>query len=575
MAQRPSRKTKEAAAIYMEILSHKLVNESKIDDDNISIDSFPELPNVKKTEQRENELKAQAKSTKDDTKEKPKIVSGEIENDNKSLSTLVEDTDITLKHLKVKSTSSGLPLKKNVEKADKSKLRKSNNEDTTSEDTKLTKVAVTSQSKEKSPEPTRTVEPLVDQIIKSDGKLMCKKQPEAKKMATIPRKKKLTRSKVLRTQKNESTAEKSVDATKAVALTTKNDLKTKNDGVSSSDSDHSTTSDVIFENLPVKQEISKGNKDESDGNLDTDDNSHHFYIPQKPTKHNFPKLQPGGNLQKTKSENKTAPKTSKSSDRLLETDDFKYKIPSSPSASSSSSAKLYKRQTQKQKIRPPESVTPIYVSDFPKKSEPAKLVEAPVFHPTDQEFQDPLEYIERIRHKAEQFGICRIVPPNSFKPECKVTDDMRFTAYNQYVHKMLHRWGPNFKELMAIRKYLETQNISLTHPPWIGGMEIDLPRLYQTVQTLGGLKEVIEKKKWPRVSELMKIPKSAQDRVTKLDDIYCKYLLPYDTLSPAEREKLFDEVETEWAKRESKGLLKAQQKFASQDTSTEGDSEPD
>lgn len=68
----------------------------------------------------------------------------------------------------------------------------------------------------------------------------------------------------------------------------------------------------------------------------------------------------------------------------------------------------------------------------------------------------------------------------------------------------------------------------------IGGMEIDLPRLYQTVQCLGGLKEVIEKKKWSKVSEHMKIPKSAQDRVTKLDDIYCKYLLPYDTLSHGE-----------------------------------------
>lgn len=70
-------------------------------------------------------------------------------------------------------------------------------------------------------------------------------------------------------------------------------------------------------------------------------------------------------------------------------------------------------------------------------------------------------------------------------------------------------------------------------------MEIDLPRLYQTVQNLGGLKEVIEKKKWPKVSEFMKIPKSAQDRVTKLDDIYCKYLLPYDTLSPGEINFIF------------------------------------
>lgn len=59
--QRPTRKTKEAAAIYMEILGHKLTNEGNNDDDNISIDSFPELPNVRKTEQRENELKAKAK----------------------------------------------------------------------------------------------------------------------------------------------------------------------------------------------------------------------------------------------------------------------------------------------------------------------------------------------------------------------------------------------------------------------------------------------------------------------------------------------------------------------------------
>jgi protein Jumonji len=65
-------------------------------------------------------------------------------------------------------------------------------------------------------------------------------------------------------------------------------------------------------------------------------------------------------------------------------------------------------------------------------------------------------------------------------------------------------------------------------------MEVDLPRLYKIVQSFGGLKEVIEKKKWHRVADGMKIPKSAQDRVTKLDDIYCKYLLPYDTLSPGE-----------------------------------------
>ncbi|XP_076682856.1 jumonji, AT rich interactive domain 2 [Andrena cerasifolii] len=216
-----------------------------------------------------------------------------------------------------------------------------------------------------------------------------------------------------------------------------------------------------------------------------------------------------------------------------------------------------KRCQMKSKQKGSEICSPTNNVTFPNaknENSEARLVEAPTFHPSEKDFQDPLEYIDKIRPIAEKFGICRVVPPPNFKPECKVSDDMRFTAYNQYVHRMLHRWGPNVKEMMAIKKYLATQSITLTHPPWIGGMEVDLPHLYQTVQSLGGLKEVIEKKKWQKVADGMKIPKSAQDRVTKLDDIYCKYLLPYDTLSPEERGKLFDEVESEWTRRESKAL---------------------
>lgn len=161
---------------------------------------------------------------------------------------------------------------------------------------------------------------------------------------------------------------------------------------------------------------------------------------------------------------------------------------------------------------PPASDAQSSSSSAPEPSE-ARLADAPTFHPTEKDFQDPLEYIEKIRPLAEKYGICKVVPPANFKPECKISDDMRFTAYNQYVHRMLHRWGPNVKEMMAIKKYLATQSITLSQPPWIGGMEVDLPHLYQTVQSLGGLKEVIEKKKWQKVADGMKIPKSAQDRV--------------------------------------------------------------
>lgn len=239
---------------------------------------------------------------------------------------------------------------------------------------------------------------------------------------------------------------------------------------------------------------------------------------------------------------------------------------------SAESIKHGKRFQGKSKQKIIEVCTPINSTTFPGTKDPneeARLVEAPTFHPSEKDFQDPLEYIDKIRPIAEKFGICRVIPPPNFKPECKVSDDMRFTAYNQYVHRMLHRWGPNVKEMMAIRKYLATQSITLNHPPWIGGMEVDLPHLYQTVQSLGGLKEVIEKKKWQKVADGMKIPRSAQDRVTKLDDIYCKYLLPYDTLSQGERDKLFEDVELEWTNREAKGLLRLESQSLSTDNNDE------
>ena len=40
------------------------------------------------------------------------------------------------------------------------------------------------------------------------------------------------------------------------------------------------------------------------------------------------------------------------------------------------------------------------------------LLEAPVFKPNEKEFLNgPIDYIEKIKPSAENFGICRIIPP--------------------------------------------------------------------------------------------------------------------------------------------------------------------
>ncbi|KAJ3669561.1 hypothetical protein LUZ60_011511 [Juncus effusus] len=52
----------------------------------------------------------------------------------------------------------------------------------------------------------------------------------------------------------------------------------------------------------------------------------------------------------------------------------------------------------------------------PGESRKPVLDEAPVFYPTEEEFKDSLNYIESIRIHAEKYGICRIIPPSSWKP---------------------------------------------------------------------------------------------------------------------------------------------------------------
>jgi hypothetical protein len=62
----------------------------------------------------------------------------------------------------------------------------------------------------------------------------------------------------------------------------------------------------------------------------------------------------------------------------------------------------------------------------------------------DQEFKDTLKYIESIRSTAEPYGICRIVPPPSWKPPCllkekNIWECSKFCTRVQKVDKLQNR----------------------------------------------------------------------------------------------------------------------------------------
>ncbi|BFZ19254.1 hypothetical protein BsWGS_22293 [Bradybaena similaris] len=167
----------------------------------------------------------------------------------------------------------------------------------------------------------------------------------------------------------------------------------------------------------------------------------------------------------------------------------------------------------------------------------------PTFHPTEAEFSDPITYISKIQSLAESFGMCRIIPPPSWKLDSnKISEDIRFTSQVQHVHRLYQRWGPNVQHSAAINHHLLSEMSNVNTSPQIGGIEIDLSQLYQLVEEAGGPKKMNDKKHWARIADIMNIPKQAMDRTMRLYDIYCRHVFPYATLSSEERKQLEDEV---------------------------------
>ncbi|KAG2620433.1 hypothetical protein PVAP13_3NG089600 [Panicum virgatum] len=80
----------------------------------------------------------------------------------------------------------------------------------------------------------------------------------------------------------------------------------------------------------------------------------------------------------------------------------------------------------------------------PGESQRPEIDDAPIFTPTEEEFKDAIGYISSIRPQAEKYGICRIIPPSSWRPPCSLKEksfweSMEFNARVQQVDKLQNR----------------------------------------------------------------------------------------------------------------------------------------
>lgn len=59
-----------------------------------------------------------------------------------------------------------------------------------------------------------------------------------------------------------------------------------------------------------------------------------------------------------------------------------------------------------------------------KKNRPHGLQEAPTYRPTEEEWKEPFEYIKKIAPEAKEFGLCKIIPPDSWNPEFAINTEV-------------------------------------------------------------------------------------------------------------------------------------------------------
>lgn len=84
---------------------------------------------------------------------------------------------------------------------------------------------------------------------------------------------------------------------------------------------------------------------------------------------------------------------------------------------------------------------------------------APVFRPTWKEFQDPMGYIASIEPEAAQAGICRIVPPDGWRPPYCI-DEAKFRFRTRCASHRATAPCPARTEMMCSRHHRSVQSLA-------------------------------------------------------------------------------------------------------------------
>uniref|UniRef100_A0A0K0DNJ3 [histone H3]-trimethyl-L-lysine(4) demethylase n=1 Tax=Angiostrongylus cantonensis TaxID=6313 RepID=A0A0K0DNJ3_ANGCA len=135
---------------------------------------------------------------------------------------------------------------------------------------------------------------------------------------------------------------------------------------------------------------------------------------------------------------------------------------------------------------------------------------APVYYPTAEEFLDPLAYVAKIRPEAEEYGVVKIVPPESFKPPFAIDSEA-------------------FEFTPRIQKLNEVEAIVRERLVWrYRGLRSRKVVLLYVVCSMGGANLVTSRKQWTQVAR--KVNVRTNHGICSIKSYYTKFMQPFISL---------------------------------------------
>ncbi|CAF3460522.1 unnamed protein product [Fusarium graminearum] len=191
---------------------------------------------------------------------------------------------------------------------------------------------------------------------------------------------------------------------------------------------------------------------------------------------------------------------------------------------------------------------PTAVREKVKESRPHGLQEAPTYRPTEEDWRDPFEYLRKITPEAKKFGICKIIPPDSWNPEFAIdTEKFHFRTRKQELNSVEGSTRANLTYLDGLSKFHKQHGTNLHRLPYVDKKPLDLYRLKKAVESRGGFEKVCKHKKWAEIGrDLGYSGKIMSSLSTSLKNSYQRWLCPYEEYLRLAKPGVHQQLEQEY-----------------------------